>query len=97
MVYHNKIIDVKLISSGELVVKVQNIFSMKENTDWYWGQHPLQHAIIVQTRTIIHPRLDVVRIIDVQDIPKSAWVRIHETNPYKDILFFWQMQNMIIF
>ena len=35
MLQNNKIIDVKLISSGELVVKVQNIFSMKENTDWY--------------------------------------------------------------
>ena len=45
---------------------------MQYNNNWYWGQHPLKHDIIVPTRTIIHPRLSFVVIIDVQDIHKSV-------------------------
>ena len=42
---------------------------MQENTNWYWKQQPLQQTIMFPTLTILHPRLDVVVIIDVQDIP----------------------------
>ena len=45
---------------------------MQENTNWYWKQQPLQQAIIAQTLTIIHPHLDVITIIYVQDIPKNV-------------------------
>ena len=44
---------------------------MQEKTNWYWKQPPLQHTIIVPTCTIIHPRLEVIIIIYVQDIPKK--------------------------
>ena len=37
---------------------------------------PLQHTTIVTTRTIIHARLDVIAIRDVQDIPKNVCNRI---------------------
>ena len=45
---------------------------MQENTNWYWKQQPLQHTIIVPTRTIIHPRLDVITIRYVQDILNNS-------------------------
>ena len=59
---------------------------MQNSTDRYWYQHPPQQAIIVPTRTIFHPRLDVVVIIGVQDTPKSVCNRIQAKNPYKAIL-----------
>ena len=48
---------------------------MQENTNWYWKQQPLQQTIIVPTRTILHPRLDVIIIRYVQDIPKNLCSR----------------------
>ena len=54
-----------------------NIFAPKqENNNWYWRQQPLQQTIIIPTRTIIHPRLDVITIRYVQDIPKNVCNRI---------------------
>ena len=44
---------------------------MQENTNWYWKKQPLKQTIIVPTRTIIDPRLDVITIIYVQDIPMN--------------------------
>ena len=49
---------------------------MQENTNCYWKQQPLQQTIMVPTRTILHPRLDVITIIYVQDIPKNICNRI---------------------
>ena len=49
---------------------------MQENTNWYWKQQPLQHTIIVPTHTIIHPRLDFIKIGYVQYIPKNICNRI---------------------
>ena len=39
---NNKIIDRQVISAGKLFVKAQYLCSMKENTNWYWKQQPLQ-------------------------------------------------------
>ena len=77
----------QVISAGELVVKSQYLFSMQEKTNWYWKQQPLQQNIMVQTLTIIHVRLDVITIRDVQDIPENVCNRIQTKNPNKDILF----------
>ena len=49
---------------------------MQENTNWYWKQQPLQQTIIVPTRKILNPRLDVITIRYVQDIPKNVCNRI---------------------
>ena len=68
-------IDGKVISDGELFVKAQYLCSVKENTNWYWKQQPLQQTIIVPTRTIIHPRLEVIIIRYLQDIPKKIFFR----------------------
>ena len=73
---NNTTIDGKVINAGELVVKAQYILSMKDNSDWYWEKHPLQHTIILPTHTILHPRLDVVVIKYAQDTPKSVCNRI---------------------
>ena len=48
---------------------------MQENTNWYWNQQPLQHTTIPPTRTILHPRLEVIIIIYVQYIPKKLCIR----------------------
>ena len=45
---------------------------MQKNTNWYWKQQLLQQSIIVTTRTIIHTRLDLDGIKDVQDITKKC-------------------------
>ena len=49
---------------------------MQENTNWYCNQQPLQQTIIVTTRIILHPRLDVITIRYVQDIHKNLYNRI---------------------
>ena len=72
MLQNNTAIDGQIISVGKLVVKVQYICSMQEKTNCYWQQQPLQHNITVQTRTIIHSRLNVFGIKNVQDIPKNV-------------------------
>ena len=51
---------------------------MQENNNWYWKKQSLQHTIIVPTRTIIHPCLDIVIIIYLKDIPKNVCNRIQE-------------------
>ena len=66
----------QIIYAVELVVKAQYLFSMQENTNWYWKQQSLQQNIIFSTRTIVHICLDVVRITYVQDIPKTVCNRI---------------------
>ena len=73
---NNTKIDRKIIYVGKLVVKAKHLFSMQENTHCYWQKQPLQHTIIVPTRTILYPRLDVVGITYVQDIPKTICNRI---------------------
>ena len=35
----------QIISAGELVVKAQYIYSIQENTNWYWKQQSLQKKI----------------------------------------------------
>ena len=69
-------IDGKVISAGELFVKTKYIYSMQENTNWYWKQQPLQQTIIFPTRTILNPRLDIITIRYVQDTPKNIFNRI---------------------
>ena len=73
---NNTTIDTQIISAGELVVKARYICFMKENSNWYWKQESMKHNIIVPTRIILHPCLDVVRIIDVHGIPKTVCNRI---------------------
>ena len=53
-----------------------NIFDPCKKTNCYWKQQPLQQTIIVPTRKILHPRLDVITIRYVQDIPKNVYNRI---------------------
>ena len=56
----------QVIYAGKLVVKAQYLFPMHENTNWYWKQQPLQHTIILPTRTITHPRFEGIIIRYVQ-------------------------------
>ena len=45
---------------------------MQENTNWHWKKQPVKKNIIVPTRKVLHSRLDVVGITDVQDIPNNV-------------------------
>ena len=76
MLKNNTTIDGQIISADELVAKEQCSFSMQDSNNWYWGKHPLQQDIIVPTRTILHPHLDVFGITYIQYIPKSVCNRI---------------------
>ena len=58
---------------------------MQENTNWYRKQPPLQQTIVVPTRTILHPRLDVIILRYVQDTPKKLCSRNEAKKQYKDI------------
>ena len=82
---NNTTIDGQVMYDGELVVKAQYLCSMQENTNWYWKQQTLQHNIIVPTRTILHPHLDVIIIRYVQEIPKKICSRNKAKKQYKDI------------
>ena len=73
---NNTTINGHYISAGELVIKAQYLCSIQENTNWYWKQQPLEQTIIVTTRTILQPRLDVIKIRYFQDIPKNFCNRI---------------------
>ena len=73
---NNTTIDGQIISAGELVVKVQYLLYMQENTNWYCKQQPLQHTIIIPTHIILHPQIDVITIKYVQYIPKNVCNRI---------------------
>ena len=93
----NTKIDGQVISTGELFVKAQYLWSMQENTNWYWKQQPLQQPIIVLTRTILQPPLVVIIIISVPDIPKNFCNRIHAKEDIQRHPIFLQMLIMIIF
>ena len=43
---------------------------MKERS-LFWYQHPQKQVITVLIRTILNPRLDVIAITDIHDIPQS--------------------------
>ena len=77
----------QVISAGESVVKAQYFYSVKEKTNFYCKQQPLQQTIIVPTHTIFHPRLDIIIIRDFQDIPNNFCNSILAKETYKDILF----------
>ena len=72
----NTIIGGQVISDGELIFKAQYFCSMQENTNFYWKQQPLRQTIIVTTRKILHPRLNVIIIRYVQDVPKNVCNKI---------------------
>ena len=58
--------DEKIISDGKIVVKVQYMNCMQDNTKWYWEQSPQQKNIIVSTCTVPHPCLDVTTVTEVK-------------------------------
>ena len=73
---NNTTIDGQVISDRELVVKAQYLLSIQQNTNWYWKEQTLHQTIIASTRTILHPILDVIKVLYVQDTPKNVCNRI---------------------
>ena len=68
----NTTIDGQIITAGELVVKSQYLCSVQAYNNWYCNQHPQQHVITVQTRTILHTILEVNAVPYFHAIPKSV-------------------------
>ena len=60
---------------------------MQEINNWFWDQHPQHLVITVQTHTILHPRIYVTTITDINDIPKCVCNSTQEKKPYQDILY----------
>ena len=71
----NTTIDGQIITAGELVVKAKYLCSMQIDTNWYWNKQPKHHVIIVPTRTLLHPQLEVNAITDFHAIPTSLCSR----------------------
>ena len=94
---NNTKVDRQVISAGKLFVKAQYRCYVQEKTNWYWKQQPLKQTIIVPTRTILHPCLEVVFNRYVQDIPKKPCSRNEEKKQYKNIQLLWLMLIIILF
>ena len=52
----------QIISSGELVVKAHYLSCTQEDTNWYLEHKNQKKIIIVLTRTIVHPCLDIMEV-----------------------------------
>ena len=59
--------DRKLILAGELFFKAQYIIYIQDNTKWYWEKSPQQNNLLVPTRTIVHPCLDVMTVTKIKN------------------------------
>ena len=75
---YNTTVNGQIITASELAVKSQYICYMQVDTNWCWNQHPQQHVITFPTRTILHLRLKVNAITDIQYITKSVCTRTQE-------------------
>ena len=64
----DKTVDNKVIDSGELIVKMEYISIMRSNTNWHWKKLGTKESVVISTRTIVHPYLDVSTIKYVADI-----------------------------
>ena len=91
----NTIIDVHIITAGELVVKAKYICSMQEDTNWYWNPHPQQHVITVPTRKILHPQLEVNAVTDFHAIPTIVCNRKQAKKSYQHSLYVWLILTLI--
>ena len=69
------IVDGRIITTVELIVKSQYLCSMQVDTNWYWNQHTQQHVITVPKRTILHPRQEVNAVTYFHAIPKIVCTR----------------------
>ena len=83
----NTTIDVLIMTARELVVKAKYLCSKQVGTNWYWKQLPKQHVIIVLTRTILYPRLEVNSVTYFHVITKNLCNRSQAKQPYQYILY----------
>ena len=56
----------EISTDGKLVVKYQYMNCMQDNKIWYLEKSPQQNKMIVPTRTILHPCLDVTTFNEVK-------------------------------
>ena len=67
-----------MITAREFIVKLQYLFSMQVDTNWYWNKQPQQNFKTMTTCAIIHPRLEVNAVTDLYDMPKSVCTKTQE-------------------
>ena len=77
-IQENTTIDRQIITAGELVAKAQFLCSMQIYTNCYWNQQPKNNVIIVPTRTILHPQIEVNAVTDFHALPTSVCTRTQE-------------------
>ena len=68
--------DVKVSNAGELVVRSEYLISTKEKEKWYCQQNGSKHIVIVSTRTIVHPCLDVSIVKYVADVHRMDYFQL---------------------
>ena len=78
--------DGQIVTAGELVVKVQHMKCMKDNTEWYWGKTQQQKKIIVPTHTIVHTCIYVIEVTEVKKQLRMYAAETNNTRLYKCIL-----------
>ena len=62
---------------------------MQEDTNWYWDHKQQQQVIIIPTRTIVHPCLDVLEVKYVHDIAISVNNRNQAKQDLQRHPIFW--------
>ena len=68
--------DWKTGTAGELVVRIQDLKILQEKSKWYFDKKKQQQFIIFPMHTLVYPRLDVMVVKYVHDIPKNVCNRI---------------------
>ena len=87
----------QVINAGEIVANSVNVIMMKANTNWYWEDNGNKYSVIIATRTIVHPCLDVATIKYVADLPHSLCNKKHAKDLLKCIQFLSLIKVMTIF
>ena len=60
----------EVIKAGGLVVKSECLNFMEKKTNCYWRQHRTNQSVIISTRRIVHPCLEVSVINNAAEIPR---------------------------
>ena len=84
----------KVSKEGETLVKDEYLSLMKPKTNWYWQQHGKNQSVIISTRTIVSPCLEVSFIKNSADITSIICNKNNHYGLYRGNQFVLLMQIM---
>ena len=84
-------------NAGKLLVKSEYLSLMKSKTNWYWKEHGTNQSVIISTRTIVSPCLEVSFIKNSAYITSIIRNKNNHYRMYRGNQFVFMMQIMIIF